>query len=353
MTKVRLSALAGIGHTSNGTTYATSLAEQIRYLRELEAMGLLHIAGTSDAMENGMCGGLALTAEHTTHAMVGPVMATPASKNPTVAAGEIMMTNWVSGGRAFFGLGTGRGVVTASLRQYGRKPATLAELREYALAVKGLCAGEEVDYQGHRLSIWGFEPSPVPLYLDVSGPKSARLAGEIADGVVTAYGISRDAVTQLETGLAEGAAAGGRDASAVDVWHIPTTMVADTEAEAIDRLKFYLAMRINSIFKYPKEKGVPEHLLGAVAEFQREFRPAEHGKYELGYNGALLDRLGLTDWIAQRQVLAGPPGRLVERIQEVSEYGVRNIVFALWGESNEHRLRNARIIADHVLPAIS
>src|SRR5262249_13544940 len=38
-------------------------------------------------------------------------------------------------------------------------------------------------------------------------------------------------------------------------------------------------------------------------------------------NAALVDELGLTDWLARRSVLAGPPERIIERVGEIAAMG--------------------------------
>lgn len=53
-----------------------------------------------------------------------------------------------------FCLGSGGGISTEVFHLMGvNNPASIAEVREYGLAVKGLCAGEEVQYKGPTLKI--------------------------------------------------------------------------------------------------------------------------------------------------------------------------------------------------------
>jgi 5,10-methylenetetrahydromethanopterin reductase len=222
------------------------------------------------------------------------------------------------------------------------------------VAVKGLCAGEEVVYHGHRLKFWGDrESSRVPLYLDASGPKAMQLVGEIAEGTITPYGISKDAVTQLKDNLGAGSGLAGRDPQVIDCWWIPTTMIAPTKEQALEKVKFYLAMRAMSIMSFPERKGIPEQFHDSIRAFRKEYVATEHSRPDLKTNGALLDKHGLTRWMADRHAILGPPEQVVERIQEIAEWGVTNILISLWDRTLEERRQTARVYAEKVLPHVS
>src|SRR5262249_40854360 len=149
----------------------------LAFVKEVEELGMLHLAsGNNSAV-------LALLAEHTQRPMIGPTVTNPQARNPIVAAQEWSFVQWLSGGRAFFGLGSGGGQDRDGLLMMGSKPSNIADIREYGQAVKDICAGRPAQWHGHTL----VNPSPmwifhaVRLYLDVSGPKTARFVGEIAD----------------------------------------------------------------------------------------------------------------------------------------------------------------------------
>ena len=331
------------------------LRDQLRYLRDLEDMNLLHIVGGGRAdSQSGVYSAMGLVAEHTRRAKVGPLVDNPHTRLPTVAAGEITTIQDISEGRAFFCLGTGGGQARATLRQYDLAPATMSEYGEYAAAVKGLCAGEEVDYHGHRLKLRSYpQPSMVPLYLDASGPRAIRLVGEIGDGAITPYGISRDAVTQLKAGFAEGAQTVDRDPEAIDCWWSAAVMLGKSEEEALEKIKFYLAMRTHSLMSYPERKGAPPELHEPIRTFRREYDLTAHGRPDATSNAALLDKCGLTSWSAARHAILGPPEQVVERLQEIAGWGVTNITFPLWEPTWDARRAAARVWAEKVVPFVS
>ena len=89
-------------------------------------------------------------------------------------------------------------------------PMTL--LREYTAAVRALLAGERVSTTGRYVRLDGVAldwppPSPPPLLVGARGPKTVRLAGELADGLLLDSGATLDAVRAAR-------AAGRRDRGA-------------------------------------------------------------------------------------------------------------------------------------------
>ena len=185
----------------------------------------------------------------------------------------------------------------------------MSEYGKYAAAVKGLCAGEEVDYHGHRLKLRGYpQPSMVPLTSTRPGPRAMRLVGQIGDGAITPYGISRDAVTQLKAGFAEGAQTVDRDPEAIDCWWpCAAVMLGKSEEEALEKIKFYLAMRTHSLMSYPERKGAPPELHGPIRTFRREYDLTAHVAPDATSNAALLDKYLLTSWAAPAMPSSGHP----------------------------------------------
>src|SRR5438128_1244446 len=80
---------------------------------------------------------IAATAQRTKRMLLGPTVTNPITRHPAVAANTIMTIQKLSGGRAFFGIGPG----DSAIYNIGARPLPIKEFEEYALAVKGLCAG--------------------------------------------------------------------------------------------------------------------------------------------------------------------------------------------------------------------
>ena len=92
-------------------------------------------------------------------------------------------------GRFILGIGSG-GIYRADVRTAMgiRTPSTLAAMRDYLAVIRGLLAGETVEYEGPAITARGLhlaiDPPPrTPVYLGALGPRMLELAGEAADGV--------------------------------------------------------------------------------------------------------------------------------------------------------------------------
>src|SRR5690606_8048436 len=94
----------------------------------------------------------------------------------------------LSGGRAFFGIGTG----ATSTDDIGRG-TRLAEFEAYVKTVRGLVAGETVVYRGHEhRMLWDGDRAPV--WVAGNGPKTLQMAGRVGDGVIVGNGATPELV---------------------------------------------------------------------------------------------------------------------------------------------------------------
>jgi alkanesulfonate monooxygenase SsuD/methylene tetrahydromethanopterin reductase-like flavin-dependent oxidoreductase (luciferase family) len=134
---------------------------------------------------------LALVAANTSRILIGTGITSPGLRIAPVSACAIATINRLAPGRVFFGISTGH----TSVRLIGRKPASLATLREYVRVVRGLLDGEEVNYpykgeprlikfmhlDRHYINL----ADRIPILIAANGTKAIRLAGELADGWTT------------------------------------------------------------------------------------------------------------------------------------------------------------------------
>lgn len=123
-------------------------------------------------------------------------------------------------GNFILGLGTG-GTGPAFFAANGYPNRPIAVMRDFAVTVKALLAGETVTYQGRGLSIGpvsiGVSDLPsAPVYLAALGPQMLRLTGEVADGALLNWA-SPERIALSRELIAEGAAKAGRPASDVTI----------------------------------------------------------------------------------------------------------------------------------------
>ena len=136
-----------------------------------------------------------------------------ALRNPAVVAMEIATLARMFPDRFVPGLGHG---VLDWMGQVGaRAESPMALLREHTAAVRDLLHGHRVDVDGRYVHLDGvaldWPPAPPPpLLLGARGPKTLRLAGELADGVILDRAATPDDVRAARAEVDAGRVAPGR-----------------------------------------------------------------------------------------------------------------------------------------------
>ncbi|TQM09057.1 5,10-methylenetetrahydromethanopterin reductase [Pseudonocardia kunmingensis] len=149
---------------------------------------------------------MALAATATEHITLASAVTNFVTRHPSVVASAANTVNELAPGRVLLGVGTG----DSSVKPLGMRPSRLAEMRDGIAMVRTLLADEVQDY-GQRRAKLRAPVSPVPVHIAASGPRSLRMAGEVADGVLTLAGISPETMSGTRDAVAAGAAAAGRD----------------------------------------------------------------------------------------------------------------------------------------------
>jgi probable F420-dependent oxidoreductase len=175
---------------------------------------------------------LAVAATHTRRIQLGTSIAVALARSPMQMAYAAHELQAYSGGR--FTLGLGSQVKAHIQRRYSMpwsRPA--ARMREYITAVKAIWAhwdaGEPLDFRGefycHTLMTPFFcpppNPTPPPIYLAAVGEQMTRVAGEVADGVLT-HGLNTERYLREVTvpALEEGLRRAGRQRDEVAVSYL-------------------------------------------------------------------------------------------------------------------------------------
>lgn len=212
---------------------------------------------------------------------IGTAVALAFPRSPMVTAQLAWELAATTGGRFVLGLGT---QVKAHIER--RYSVTYdhpgARLREYVLALRAIFRafqGEEpLDFHGDFWSLdllprmWSPGPidvAPPPIYVAAVRPWSARMAGEVADGVhVHPLHSIRYLEEVLLPAVRAGAASAGRDASDVRIVCPVMTILGETEEElakgrdeARMRLAFYGSTRTYAgVFEIHGWEGTSERL---------------------------------------------------------------------------------------------
>jgi coenzyme F420-dependent glucose-6-phosphate dehydrogenase len=109
----------------------------------------------------------------------------------------------LSGGRMLLGLGTGEAINERSLGfpfpGYGERHARMEEALEI---IRRLLDGEKLSYNGSYYTtetarLYSPPTHPVPMLMAAGGPKSATLAGQRADGIITSVKQPEDTISKV------------------------------------------------------------------------------------------------------------------------------------------------------------
>ncbi len=137
-----------------------------------------------------------------------------------VTAGYLAATlNELSRGRFILGLGCANPALASWHGTHYDKP--VGRMREYIEIVRKVYAGAKMESQGNYFGSRGFKLSfpteqPLRIFMAALGPQMTRLAGQVADGVITNMA-NPEQVAAIAASARAGAAEAGRDPSALEV----------------------------------------------------------------------------------------------------------------------------------------
>lgn len=295
-----------------------------RWVALAEAAGFSLLAtGDSPSLWSDPFVTLAVGALTARSARLAVTVSNPVTRHPAAVASSLTALGRLAGGRVVYGIGSG----DSALRNIGLPSARVAEVGEFARAVKRLCAGEEITWRGAPASVrWA--NWDVPVWMAAEGPRMQYLAGQVADGVLLSNALHPGALDSALSQVAAGAAAAGRPVSDIEVWCMAAMCFDETEAAAVRRLRAILAGTASHVYRSGADgKGVPAELRTALTALREGYDPRHHASpATAGHNARLVEELGLVPFLAERSVIAGPPGRCAERIRELAGLGIRNIL---------------------------
>ena len=262
---------------------------------------------------------LSLCATQTNRIRLGTAVSNMVYRDPTILANAAATVNEISEGRAVLGMGTGDGPVY----RLGRTATRLAQFEEGIRTLRALLQGKPISVPGGKERREGkvtlrVGKLPVPVYISAEGPRTLRLAGRAADGVILGSGFDLRVLDWARDQIAEGAREAGRSPSEIDI--MPAGMIyVDADGKRARRLvRPRLANRAHHNFRFTMET-VPLEEAAGVKRFMEGFdvtKPIE-------------ERVApdlVTDYLVERFTIAGTPEECAAKIRRLEKAGVRSLL---------------------------
>lgn len=171
---------------------------------------------------------LAAAARATERITLGPLIANPVNRHPTVTASSIATIDELAPGRTLLGWGVG----DTAVRLAGLRPARVKELEASTRLMRALLDGEPVDAGAARPARLPHH-RPVPIWIAAGGPRTLRMAGGVADGVFIRVGTHSANIANAIAAIRAGAVEAGREASAVRLGIVVHTVLVDDPGRAM------------------------------------------------------------------------------------------------------------------------
>ena len=296
-------------------------------------------------------GQLSLAANATRDLRMGTGVTNPITRHAAVTASAVATLQAESGGRAICGIGRG----DSSAAYIGRRSATTQELRDYVECVKAYLRGEEVVVGEKTSKLRWLDPTavpPAPIDIACTGPKTIRMAADVADRISFAVGSPAERIDwALETVHAR-LAETGRDRHELSIGAYVILVCDEDQQKAVSLARMISGM----VAHFAGMKDSPtEHLppqLKAIAErLKSEYDMARHAQQ----GGSHLDMVddAFVDWFA----ICGPPQKCIDQLGVLIEKGLDHIyilggtpVSQPHGARQEAMIEQSRLFAEKVLP---
>jgi 5,10-methylenetetrahydromethanopterin reductase len=317
------------------TLLPNALPEFLSWCRTAEESGFDTIGvGDSQSLYREAFLAAALCGQETKRVKFGPRVINPMTRHPAISASGAATLAEMAPGRVVLGIGSG----DSSVHNAGVRPARLAEMREYTVAIRDMLTNGQAQYQGETTKFtWG--PADVPLYLAASGPKTLELAGEIADGVIIQTGLLPEVIEDSLACVRRGAERAGRDYEAIDKTWFPWVSVGPTRDAAIERIKHSLASGAKHLARFTTEgKHIPTQFLDKVREAKKRYRFDQH-QMPGSDNVKMIEDLGLVDYLADRFAIVGTVDDCIRKIEAAAEAGAKHFWMSVHFPDKERFMR--------------
>jgi len=282
---------------------------------------------------------LALAALNTTKIRLGTAVTNPITRHPAITTEAIGTIDELSGGRAILGIAIGGSILKGL-----ELKSSVSICRESIFLIRRLLAGEKLSYTGRHFNLrdmkLDFETrADIPIYVAASGPIMLRVAGEIADGVISSTGVSHENLRFMFKNIREGTEKVDKKMQDFHSVCWTATSISENVEEAREDVKDFVAWAIANTPILGKVSGIDEENI-------HELREA----YFLGGGrfGASGTKKFVTDEMVDKFAVAGTIEDCVRKIRVIAREGVNEFAFLPRGKNWEQTVRT---FAEQVMPA--
>jgi 5,10-methylenetetrahydromethanopterin reductase len=293
----------------------------------------------NDLLFQPALGPLLMMARFLTQTRIGPAVLNPYTVHPLEIAGQTALLDLASQGHAYLGLG--RGAWLDALGLETRRPVDT--LREAILLVKHLLARRPEPFEGEIFTLAAgmtlrYPPlrSRVPIMIGTWGPKTAQLAGEVADEIKIGGSANPAVVGHLQPYIEAGIASAGRRLGSVGVCLGAVTVVDEDReaARALARREVALYLPVVA----PLDPTVTDR-----EWLDRITTAAGRDDYEAVARD-------ISDDVLDRFAYAGNPEDIVRQVEAIAAGGATRVEFGT--PHGIDSTRGIKLLGERVLPAL-
>ena len=295
--------------------------DSITLVKWAEANGLDDV-WFSDAMAPDSLTMVAAVAPYTQRMRVGVAVTPVYTRTPAVFAATANVLAQLLPGRFVLGLGSSSQTIMERFNGI-RMEKPLTRVKETAMIVRSMLAGERSDFDLATLSSTGYRQTPLaeppPIYLAALRPKMIEMAAEIGDGVVFNLWPQKALPKMLEH-VEIGAKRAGKRIEDIEIVNRLLVMVTDDIDYAKERFRSqYAPYYANPVYNnFLKWAGYPDEAEGILAGWQARDRELSTGS--------------ITDEMIDTVCNIGDADKVQRRIREDAEAGIDTTIVSPIGQ---------------------
>ncbi|ANY08074.1 LLM class flavin-dependent oxidoreductase [Pseudonocardia sp. HH130630-07] len=300
------------------------LTESLASIQLADELGFHAVYAADETWHKDLWLLFAAAAERTSSIRMGPSVSAVVLREPSLIAQATATLDELTGGRAEVVLSSGN---FGLLAQYGMDWSTqkpLSRVKEGVGVIRTLLDEGTITHDGEFFTYNGLFTFARPVQQRVpvkmgamAGPRSFRVAGEIADGCHHALGYTEQAYRYMYDNMRIGAERAGRDVDALDLGAWCVFAVGEDSATAKEAAKSMVGLYASAM---------PDSLLERNGVSPAEMKPILD-KFVAGDLAGSID--ATPDALAEKLSVAGTPQECIARIEEMKAGGANHMICAI------------------------